>query len=269
MVKRQRIRLRPKARAARRSAVGRNAGVAIALLIPLLLLVARPWERVSLPRVGLGPLGRLLAVESLVVQGVAPEAALVLEKALALVPGEPWGPLEAQRRAESLRARFPWLEQVGVSRSWTNRSALFLAVPRGAAASVTGARHLGPGAVWLGFQGELFSAPPGVVSGTGLPRIDLTGWPDGADLAPAARLVGAVLKGALPSQPILFAYDARETGWRVELEDGTRLLWGGPEWTPEKLERLREVFSDAGPRLGYGFTADLRYFEDGRILVRP
>ena len=268
-MKRQRVRLRPKARAARRSVLGRTAGTAAALLIVAVTLAARPWERVALPRVGLGPLGRALAVESLAVQGVPPDAAAALEKELALVPGEPWGPLEAERRAERLLARFPWLEQVGASRSWTGRTALFMAVPRAAVASVTGARRLGPGAVWLGEEGRLFSAPPGVVSGAELPRLDLAGWPDGADLAPAARLVGAVLKGGLPSRPMSFSYDAREKGWRVELEDGTRLQWGAADWTPEKLGRLREVLADASPRFPRGFTADLRYFEDGRILVRP
>ncbi|MBI3296648.1 MAG: hypothetical protein HYZ75_00685 [Elusimicrobia bacterium] len=269
-MKRHRVRLRPKARAARRSTVGRAAGVAALAAAAALVLMLKPWERVSLPTVGWGPLGKFLAVESAVVQGVPPEAAHELEAALALVPGEPWGPFEAQRRAELLLERFAWLEQVSASRSWLRRSAFFMAVPRGAVAAVSGARRLGPGPAWLGEDGRLFSAPAGVVPAEGLPRLDLAGWPDGAELAPAARLIAAAAApDALPANPSAFAYDAREKGWRVELEDGTRLVWGGPEWTPEKLVRLREVLADAGPRLGRGFTADLRYFEDGRILVRP
>ncbi|TPW19960.1 MAG: hypothetical protein FD126_2166, partial [Elusimicrobia bacterium] len=104
----------------------------------------------------------------------------------------------------------------------------------------------------------------------GLPRVELGAFPAGGDLGGLARLVlSAGSEGALPAKPLAYAYDARERGWTVTLEDGTTLAWGGLDWTEEKLRRLREVLADAAGRVPKGFTADLRYFEDGRILVRP
>ncbi|MDE2291819.1 MAG: cell division protein FtsQ, partial [Elusimicrobia bacterium] len=96
----------------------------------------------------------------------------------------------------------------------------------------------------------------------------LTGW-TGGPLDGLAKLVEAAgAPGALPSPPASAAYDARGKGWRMTLQDGTRLEWGGLDWTSEKLQRLREVLADAGARMKPGFTADLRFFADGRILVR-
>lgn len=268
-MKRHRVRLRPKARSRRRLVAGRAAGLGALLLLSGLAVTARPWERLRLPRAAAEPLARAFAVESVSVAGVPEGPAGELAGALGWHRGDVWGPFEPGRRAERLRERFRWVEAVGVSRSWLGKTVSFSVVPRGVVAAASGARRLGPGAAWLGEDGGVFVVPAGLAGGAGLPTVDLGGWPDGADLAPAARLVRAAsAAGALPSRPVVFAYDAREKGWTVALEDGTRLVWGGLEWTPEKLGRLREVLADATPRFGRGFTADLRYFEDGRILVR-
>lgn len=269
-MKRHRVRLRPKARAVRRGAVGKAAGLGTVLAALALTFAARPWERVSLPRVDWGPLQRVFRVEAVEFEGVPEGLSKQLESAIGFVPGEAWSPVEAQRQSERLVEKFGWIEQAAPVRSWTGRRVRFLVVPRAAVASVTGQRRAGAGPVWLGEDGKVFSAPVGMVSGAALPRVDLNGWPDGSDLSEAAGLVRAVAaRGGFPSEPTAYSYDARERGWRLELADGTRILWGGTDWTAEKLARLGEVFADALPRLGPGFTADLRYFEDGRILVRP
>ena len=59
-----------------------------------------------------------------------------------------------------------------------------------------------------------------------------------------------------------------QEGWRATLEDGTSVQWGALNWTGEKLSRLREVMEDARGRGLERVSADLRYFEDGKILLR-
>ncbi|MBI5595223.1 MAG: cell division protein FtsQ [Elusimicrobia bacterium] len=269
-MKRHRVRLRPKARAARRGTVGKAAGAGAVLAALALTMAARPWERVSLPRVGWGPLERAFSVEAVEFEGVPEGVARELEAAVGFTPGSAWSPVEAQRQSERLVERYAWIEQAAPVRSWLGKRVRFVVVPRGAVAAVTAPRRSGDGTAWLGEDGKVFSAPVGIVAGEGLPRVALAGWPEGADLAPTAALVRAVAaQQGFPAAAAAYSYDARERGWKVELADGTRILWGGTDWTGEKLSRLREVFADALPRLGPGFTADLRYFEDGRILVRP
>lgn len=230
------------------------------------LVAVRPFERVRLPSVGWGPLQRVLAVDSVTVEGVPAELAADLAADLSGPAGEAWSPFEPDARAKALLERHAWLEQLSPGRSWTRRSVRFLAVPRGATAVVT----LKTGVSYLGEDGRLFVAPPSAVAADALPRVELGAFPAGGDLKDLAALVRAAgASDALPSKPVAYAYDARERGWTVSLEDGTRLLWGPLEWTDEKLARTREVLADASARVARGFTADLRYFSDGRILVRP
>lgn len=265
-MKRHRVKLRPKARSARREKAGRAAALLGAAGLAAVLVAARPFERLRLPKFGWGPLRSVLAVDSVTVEGVPPDVAADLAAEVSGPTGEPWSPFEPDARAKSLLERHAWLEQVSPGRSWTGRTVRFLAVPRGAAAVVV----LKSGVSYLGEDGRLFVAPPSVVAAGGLPRVELGAFPAGGDLKELSALVlAAGAPDALPSKPTAYAYDARERGWVVELEDGTRLLWGPLEWTDEKLSRTREVLADASARLARGFTADLRYFSDGRILVRP
>ena len=59
-----------------------------------------------------------------------------------------------------------------------------------------------------------------------------------------------------------------DDGWEALLSDGTRVLWGGLKFTREKAERLKQALEDARAKQPGEFLADLRYFEDGRILLR-
>lgn len=267
-MKRQRVRLRPKAKTARRGAAARAAAVVAAAGMAAVLASAKPWRRVSVHAPGWGPLARAMAVETLEFDGVPGEAADAARRALGFVPGEVWGPLEADRRAGRLREAFPWLDQAAVTRSWTRRAVRFWLVPKTAVASASGGRP--SGALLLGEDGALFAPAPGTAAPAGVPSVDLTGWPAGGALGGLARLVRAAgAEGALPSKPSSYGYDVKSRSWAVTLEDGTRLAWGDLEWTDEKLARLREVLADAGGRMPKGFTVDLTYFEDGRILARP
>jgi hypothetical protein len=44
--------------------------------------------------------------------------------------------------------------------------------------------------------------------------------------------------------------------------------WGRLDWTREKLARLAEAVADARRREPGAFSADLRWFEDGKVLLK-
>ena len=57
----------------------------------------------------------------------------------------------------------------------------------------------------------------------------------------------------------------------MELTDGSKIFWGPVEKNKikAKLERLEQVFDDAGSRFSGLEYVNLCYFDSGRILVRP
>jgi hypothetical protein len=92
-----------------------------------------------------------------------------------------------------------------------------------------------------------------------------------ADVSKASVEERRALGVFLAETPVAVArmkYVSAEDGWEALLSDGTKVLWGGLQFTREKAERLRQALDDARAKQEGGFTADLRYFEDGRILLR-
>jgi hypothetical protein len=57
----------------------------------------------------------------------------------------------------------------------------------------------------------------------------------------------------------------------LSLSAGASILWGPPESDPSsaKAQALTRVLDDAHQHLGGAASADLRFFEQGRIIVRP
>lgn len=56
-----------------------------------------------------------------------------------------------------------------------------------------------------------------------------------------------------------------------DMKTGTRVEWGSPDVTlaAQKARYLSWVLQDAHERLGGAATADIRFFEDGRVVIRP
>lgn len=197
-------------------------------------------------------------------------APAALEPALLRSVGSPesgaWGWGEASRAALRLKASFPCLKEARVERDWFRRELRFRVELRRPVALA--ARSGRPGG-WLGEDGSLFSAPEGVYSEEGLPVVEFGRSGEQRHVPLAELLEAAGREGALPARLVRAEYRSPEHGWELLLSDGTRVLWGNLSWTGPKLARLRQVWSDAGARFAGGFLADFRYFEDGRILVRP
>ena len=180
-------------------------------------------------------------------------------------PVAQWGVLEPYRSVRRLKSGFPCLRDVWFTRNWFRRSVTFEVVLHRPVARV-----LRDGkSLWLSETGALYTVSEGVYPEGSWPWVEV-GASNDRDYVPLAQFVTAASKeGALPFGLARLAYRSSEDGWEARLSDGTTLLWGGLSWTDQKLARLREVFTDAGKRFGSGITVDLRYFEDGKILVHP
>lgn len=194
----------------------------------------------------------------IVVEGPEPLRSLA-QAAADAVPGT------AGEKAEALKARYPSLSDIRVRRNWTEKqSTLTLVVRRAIAPATRRGRHAG----FLGDDGTVFTAPPEafVVSA---PPVETAGA-SAAELAALARewprLTAA---SAFPSPLTGLSYVSAEDGWEAILADGTRVQWGRLEWTNEKLARLSEALADARQKDPGSFSADLRWFEDGKVLLKP
>jgi cell division septal protein FtsQ len=174
-------------------------------------------------------------------------------------------------KAGEITARFPAVRQASVRRDWLKRRVVVNVVMRRALSRVTRA---GQPAGWIDEDGMVFSAPDGIYSEAG-PAVEIgAAQADGRQLSALARALPSLASGeGLPASVEAVRFRSSYDGWELVLRDGTSVLWGRMDWTPEKMRRLSEALADAKSRLalkdGGSWTADLRYFEDGRVLLRP
>lgn len=171
----------------------------------------------------------------------------------------------ASRRAQAITDEFACVKEADVRRSWTEKRATILLTLRSPVAAAT---RKGKAYGYLGDDGLVFTAPEGVYALAG-PVVEVGDAPV-AELKAAAEQWGRLAApGALPAPLERLAWRSGEDGWAAELSDGTAVLWGRLEFTTEKLARLAEALADAKRREDVPYSADLRWFEDGKVLLRP
>ncbi len=220
------------------------------------------WSRLSLPEWPSFRLPEAASVEVLSVTGAPEPLEDAIRGMVGWTSGDRWGLLRTRKVRRRLAERFGCLERVRSDRSWRRRTVRFDVTVRRPIARILGGGYLGE-------AGRRFAAPAGVYAGVDVPELELNRLPSEKDLANVSRMLEAARRPeALPSAIARLSFEPEE-GWIAVLADGTRLLWGRMKWTEEKLLRLREVLEDAVPRFGSELGLDLRYFEQGRIIVRP
>lgn len=255
-VKRHRVAVRPKVRSQR---ARKAAAVACLLLLggaALAVVSHLRSQKISLAEVrrSFTPAPRSLLVEG------APEP-LRRELDAMLTDGTD----TRDDRSAELLEEFPCLASAERTRGWFSGRHVYRVRLKAAVAPATRA---GRPAGWLGEDGSVFDAPEGVYSAPG-PRVDV-GAASSEELAKAARFLRSAASSQSLLSPIsLVRHVSARDGWEVSFEDGTTASWGDLRWTDEKLARLREVLLDARGQFPGALTADLRYFEDGRVLLRP
>lgn len=248
----QRVTLRVKTRSRRRKGLG--------LLVVAVFGSAAAWAawKAAAPR------ARAWAAPALTIEAVdasaVPDAARPEVLAvLAALKGRPVSPFEPARLTSSLRARFPYLDGLQLKRSWTARSLTASASLKKAAARVGSSER------WLSTEGELFPAPPGLYP-EGLARLQLgAAAPEPAELKALAGFLGGLPQG----REVREAGYENGGGWSFKLADGLALRWGGLGRAADKWRKLDEVLADARGRYPGVLSANLRYFDDGRILIEP
>lgn len=258
--RRYKVVARPKARA-RRARAAAAVVVVAALGAVAFVTVRKVASEFQLSKVTSGLYGRggsSAENAAVVVEGPEPLRALA-QAAADAAPGT------AGDKAEALKAKFPSISEVGVRRNWTEKTATLTLVVRRAIAAAT--RH-GKPAGFLSDDGVVFAAPEGAFILSG-PVVEAAGASAG-DLAALARewpILSAA--GAFPAALTSMSFNPEENGWDANLADGTAVQWGRLEWTREKLSRLSEAVADARAKEPGAFSADLRWFEDGKVLLKP
>lgn len=254
-----RRRFRVVARPADKTRRAKTAAVALALVLLGALAAASARHAVSaLSRMRLA-LPIASSAESALVDGVAEPFRSQAQAVVDFAPGS------AGEKAAALREKFPCVADVSVRRPWGEKRATLVPLLRRAVAA---ASRRGKPAGYLGEDGSVFDAPAGVFVFAG-PVVDVAGAPE-KDLRALAREWGALSSdGSFPSPLALLAYRSAEDGWEARLADGTTILWGRLDWTKEKLARLSEALNDAHAKAPGAFAADLRFFEDGKVLLKP
>jgi len=174
-------------------------------------------------------------------------------------------PGTAGEKAEALKTKFPSIAEVSVRRNWTEKTATLTLVVRRAVAAAT---RRGKAAGFLDDDGVVFVAPEGAFVLTG-PSVDVAGASAGELSALAREWPILAASGSFPAALTGMSYSSPENGWEASLADGTVVQWGRLEWTREKLSRLSEAVADARTKEPGAFSADLRWFEDGKVLLKP
>ncbi len=252
-------RRRQKVAVRRKVLVRRLAGSGAAAALLVLGVLAALTVRHTVKRFpGWRVLADRAASMELVLEGVPADQEPAVLAYLERSPG-----LSPEEAVRMLSAHFPIYRAIVPRRDWLSRKIRLSFEPLRAVAR---ARILGREAGHLSEEGTVFSCPPAWLTDE-LPVIELAGA-TADEKAAAAKALTGILKGPLAGTLESLARGATsEEGWEAKLKDGTRVLWGDLRWTDEKSARLREVLDDAGAP-GKHLTADLRHFEDGRILVR-
>ena len=253
--RRFRVVARPQQKARRAKLLG--AVCALALLGALAVATLRHAAgtlgrlRVTMPTLSGGP------VEAVV---EAPEPFRSLAQAAAdSVAGS------AGEKAAAIKGRYPCVADVSVRRSWgEKRSTLTPTLRRAVAPALRRGRPAG----FLGEDGSVFPAPEGVYPLSGA-TADVGDADESERRALAREWPVLTASDAFPAPLVEMSFVSAADGWQARLSDGTTALWGRLEWTKDKLARLGEALKDARVKDAGAFAADLRWFEDGKVLLRP
>ncbi|MBI5210749.1 MAG: hypothetical protein HY927_12335 [Elusimicrobia bacterium] len=252
-IRRYRVSTRPKLRSRRL-----REFAAVAFLLVLGGAAALTLPRLSAEFPGWPEIARRAFPGPFVVVGVPASLEEPFSRTLAQAEGTSYA------KAARLKASFPGVRAVRVRHDWIERRVRFEVEMRQALAKVV---HGGRLRGHLAADGSVFMAPEELRPAV-LPEVDL----EGADAAERRRvaefLAGFGGTGGVPGTLERMGFVSKAEGWEARLADGTTVFWGDLRWTAEKVARLKQVLEDSRRTLQGALTADMRYFEDGKIYVR-
>ncbi|MCX5783445.1 MAG: hypothetical protein NTW04_03275, partial [Elusimicrobia bacterium] len=165
---------------------------------------------------------------------------------------------------EKIKSAFPFIKQVWARRNWLSGKLHIKVLERRPIAAVLPS----PYTKFVDEDGEIY--PPGISAAPqGIMEVELGDF-SGEHLSPESiKLIKEAnsLKNSFPKAPaaIIFSDGLKNSMFR--LEDGSEVDWGGADFFTEKISRLNQVFEKAYSRATGPFKINMRYFEDGKILL--
>ncbi|MFA5161320.1 MAG: cell division protein FtsQ/DivIB [Elusimicrobiales bacterium] len=204
---------------------------------------------------------RLAAVDA---GGVPEDSRQAVLKLAALPQGSEVTSSDARGLEGKIASVFPELRGVSVRRGWASRTLSVSAGRRQPCARVL----LGASTAYMDERGEIYGAEPSPP-----PELLAVALPAGSRARVFRPETAAMLKSIsafeseLPAKPVLVAADRGETSFRLRLADGAVVEWGGSAHTAEKIARLAQVYGKARERFAGPYKINMKYFEDGRILL--
>jgi len=188
-----------------------------------------------------------------------------VERELALRHGAELTARDAARLEKSLADKFPALRNVRVSRNWISKE---LAVSAERRVPVARLCFTGGATAFVDENGEVYAAEPAGGDASVL-DINVADGAAGDKFEPETVAAFRALRDSLrsfPCKPETVSLEGRNL-LSLRLEDGSLVDWGGLEHTAEKAARLAQVYSRMRERARGPYRVNMRYFDDGRILL--
>lgn len=171
----------------------------------------------------------------------------------------------AGEKAAAIMRAYPCVSDVRIQRAWGEKTTTLIPVLRRA---VTPVVRRGRPAGFLGDDGFIFTAPAGVYDWSGT-AVDIGDSSEDERRALAREWPKISAPGAMRSPLAEMSWVSADDGWQARFQDGTSVSWGRLDWTQEKISRLSEALDDARAKAPGAFNADLRWFSDGKVLLKP
>ncbi len=169
-----------------------------------------------------------------------------------------WIPGVCGRVSRKLQKRYPEIGNVVFEKQFRANRIVLRLEPRVAVARWPGQA--------IDSNGVIFSLPEGAHAA--LPEINI---PVGEIHAAERQWIGRVSRSSLFWTRVRSVRRSPEGEMVLVLDTGAQVMWGHPDpaSAAKKAQYVARVLEDAHDRLGGAAVADLRFFEQGRIVVRP
>lgn len=255
IIRRQRVVLRSSAKSRRRK------GLAAVVVLGVLAALGARAVKDQLGK-GRSPARLIpaLRARAVTVDGLADPAKSEVAELFKDWKGRPLGELDLADARETLAASAPGLRADAVERNWLLRSVRLKVARRRPLARCKDSRRA---ATVLDDAGELYEAKDAPED---LPAAACAGTRSVDERRAMAEFLNA---WGVSNGLALKTVKATEAGWELELADGTQVRWGSAEAMAAKLGRLKSVLEDGQRRFGGVRSADLRFFDQGKVLVVP
>jgi len=205
-------------------------------------------------------------LQGLKINGLPPELSALLGKSLVTKPGALMTSKECDIIEHRIAGAFPYLRDIKVRRDWFKKRLVVTAAPRRPVAALS----FGGAYSYLDADGTIYPTDPAVRPET---LLCVTVSSPVASGVPVNFLSFVkeftVAQKSMPHRAVSIQTNDDLSDARIELDDGSVVDWGAFTYTTQKVLRLAQAFARAGERFTGPFSVNMRFFEEGKILLKP